>query len=430
MGENILIVTGSDYSDRVYQAFEDVKKLGYRLYLLSDGSFEPRTGVFEEHFTSDLRKTKNVLEFMAAKPIKFDAVTIKTSEWLTPLTALLAKQYGCIGNDPKSAFYCRSKYHMRKELDKAGVPIPGYKLCKNFEELKAAIEEFGFPCVVKPIGANATYGTFMLKDESSMKDLESNYNTSIGYLKEKSVNDDIFEFSEEELNMIGIEDHVNMVTDYLVEEFMPGPEYSIDALVQDGKVTITGIEEQIRMSFPYPVEYESKLPYVCSKERFDQIYNIVCQTIYALGIKNSATHTEVIYTPQGFKVVEIACRIGGDDLHDVIYQVTGLNLMFEAIMIALGVKRELHVPILCHTAGSLIFAEREGVLKEIIVPEELKNDPDVFNLNMTAKPGDKIAPPPKNFDYIGFVNTKGATPEAADAKLRYVLSNIKVIYED
>ncbi|MCF7917535.1 ATP-grasp domain-containing protein [Candidatus Gracilibacteria bacterium] len=426
MSKNILIVTGSNYTNRVYEAFYETKKLGHKLYLLSDGSFEPTAGIFEKHFTYDLRKTKEVLEYMNSQPIHFDAVTIKTSEWLTPLTALLAKEYGCIGNAPIVAFNCRSKYHMRQELKKGGVPIPQFRLCKNYKGLLNAVQEIGVPCVAKPVGGNASYGTFMIQTEKDLIDLEKKYNFSIEYLKKKAIDEDVFAFTDEEMDLMGVREHVDMITDYLVEEFMAGPEVSVDALVQNGKVTITGIEDQIRMEPPYFLQTASRLPYVCDEKQMSIIQKIVEQTVHSIEIQNSATHTEIIFTPQGPKIVEIGCRIGGDDLHDTIWEVTGCNLMFESIMIALGISRDYDIKTLCHTTTQVLIPTKSGTITEINIPESVKTNPSIFCIDLLLKPGDKTGPPPQSFDYIGYISARGISPEDAKKNLEDALKKISI----
>ncbi len=427
--KKILIVTGSDYSDLVYKGFEDVKKLGHELYLLSDGSFEPKEGIFEKHFSYDLRKTKEVLDYMDKQNMHFDAVTIKTSEWLTPLVALLAKKYGCIGNDPIVAFYCRSKYHMRKIFEENNIPSPKFKLCKNFNDILEALKEIQPPCVAKPVGANASYGTFMIQDMKDIEKYRKQYEDSIEFLKKKAIKDDVFTFNEEELDLMGVKDKVDMTTDYLIEEYMEGHEISIDALVQEGKVTITGIEDQIRMKPPYFMQIAAKLPYTCSEEEKKTIYDLVEKTIHALGIKNSATHTEIIFSPEGPKIVEIACRIGGDDLHDTIYEVTGYNLMYESIMIALGVKRDYDVKTKCHVAMKYLIPDKKGIIKKIEIPEEVIEDPNLVGMPFGFNVGDYIAPPPEMFEFMGYISVKGETPSGAWENLEEMEHKIKIVIE-
>jgi biotin carboxylase len=429
MNKKILIVTGSDYTDFVYDAFKQVKNMGHKLYLLSDGSFEPKNGIFEKHFTYNLRKTKEVLEYMDNQNLKFDAVTIKTSEWLTPLTALLAKKYNCIGNEPIVAFNCRSKYHMRKKLQEGGVPIPKFKLCKNFKDIIEGLKEIPPPCVAKPVGGNASYGTFMIKNSKDLEKLEENYSNSIKFLKEKAIDGDVFAFNKEETALMGISDHVDMVTDYILEEYMEGPEISIDALVQNDKVTIMGIEDQIRMEPPYFMQLAAKLPYSCDENQKKIIQEIIEKIVKAMEIHNSATHTEIIFTPKGPKIVEIGCRIGGDDLHDTILQVTGYNLMFESIMIALGIQRQYEVKTLCHTMMKFIIPRKHGIIKKINIPEKIKNDPNIFDIDTIMKVGEKVGIPPEHFEYIGYVSAKGETPQEAEKNVENAIGQIEIEIE-
>ena len=412
---------------RYYEAFDRLKSLGYDLFLLSDGSFEPREGYFEEYYRHDLRKTKLILDFFQKIPIKFDAVTMQFSDFLTPLVSLLARQFGCIGNSPETAFCCRSKYHMRKRLEEKGVPSPKFCLCHDFEELKAGIEKIGIPCVAKPIGGNGSYGTFLVSSDMTEVQIKEAYDKSISFLKGKSLHEDIFAFTKEELGLFGVEDSVDMVCDYLVEEYMAGHEISVDALVQNGEVTIMGIEEQIRMEPPYFVQLAGRMPYECDSAKLSVIEALIKKTISAMGIKNSATHTEIIFTSEGPKIVEIGCRFGGDDIHDKIIHITGYNMMLELVMIALGVKRDFEIKTICHTYMEYLLPHKKGILKKVILPPELYSSPEVIEIFLFSKEGDPVSPPPDSFDFLGYLVTKGATPHEAEENMKKVMKQIQVI---
>ena len=424
--KKILIVTGSDYSPCVYDGLLEAKGMGHQLYLLSDGTFIPRPGVFEAHFQFDLRNTLEALEYMKSQPVHFDAVTIKTSEWLTPLVALLAKQYGCKGNDPLVAFTCRSKFHMRQKLAKGKVPVPKFTLCRNYDELLQATKEIGLPCVAKPVGGNASYGTFLVRDKTDLDSLRSKYESAIAYLRKKAISEDVFAFRDEEMKLMGVSENVDMVSDYLVEEYMEGPEISVDALVQDGKATILCIEDQIRMQPPYMLQTAARIPYQCPRSRKTEIYELVCHTIAAMGITDSATHTEIIFTSTGPKIVEIGCRIGGDNIHDAVFHITGYNLMFESIMIALGEPREYKPNVRCHTFTQYVLPEREGCIRSITIPAELFKSPDIIEIEFPVEIGAQVALPPKSFDFLGYISAKGKTQEEAEKTAQEALNNIAI----
>jgi S-sulfo-L-cysteine synthase (3-phospho-L-serine-dependent) len=412
MPKQVLILSGMDYGPVAYQGLEQSKREGCRLTLLSDGSFIPRPGLYDQVLVHDLKKTLATLEFMKKHLVRFDAVVTLSSDWLTTLVALLAQHYGCRGNTPSTAFRCRSKYHTRRTLREAGVPSPDFRLCHSFKDILQAVSEIGTPCVAKPIGGHASIGVFMIEDSSHLDRLKTNYERSIRYALQHD-DEVFFDFSPEEYSLFGLTPEVNMQTDYLVEEYLDGHEISVDALVQNGEATLLGIEDQIRMKSPYFLQIAARLPYLCAPKEKRAIRDLVAQTVHAMGIRDSATHTEIMFTSKGPKIVEIGCRAGGDDLQDTLFRVTGYNVMHEIIQIALGTPRRYEVRTHCHTAMRFFLPEKKGVLKKIEVSPGLRDSPFVNELAIQCHPGDRVAPPPDGFEYLGYVSVQGKTPEEA-----------------
>lgn len=425
--KNILIVTGSNYTDQVYTAFTKVKNLWHKLYLLSDWSFEPKNWIFISHFKYDLRKTKEVLDYMKSQDVNFDAISIKTSEWLTPLVALLCRQYWCIWNEPIVAFNCRSKYHMRLKMKEWWLPIPMFKLCKNYDEILSWIDEIWIPCVLKPVWWNASYWTFMIQDKWDLTDLKNKYESSIQYLKEKSLSEDMFSFTKEDMDMIWVDIHVDMISDYLVEQYMHWDfQVSIDAITQDWRTTVFWIAEQIRSKPPYFVQLSEKMPFEADKELIKEIKDLAKRTITALWIRNSASHTEIIWTRNWLKVIEIACRVWGDNIHDSIYQTTGYNLMFEIVMTALWLKKKYKFQNKCFTAMQYLLPEKKWTIKKISVPKGFKNKYNITELQIDYKVWDKVDIPPMCFDFIWYACTKWEHPEVAEILLNRAMKEIDI----
>lgn len=425
--KNILIVTGSDYTDQVYTAFKKVKNLWNKLYLLSDWSFEPKGWYFEKHFKYDLRNTMDALLYMKSQDIQFNAIAIKTSEWLTPLVALLCKQYWCIWNDPIVAFNCRSKYHMRKKMKEWWLPIPEFKLCKSYEEILSWIKEIWIPCVLKPVGWNASYWTFMIKSESDLDTLKAKYDLSIKYLKEKSISEDIFWFTKEEMDLIWVDVHVDMVSDYLVEEYIDWEfQISVDAITQDWKTTIFWMAEQIRTKPPYFVQLSETMPFEADKSTTDEINVLAKRTISVLWIENSASHTEIIWTKDWLKVVETACRIWWDNIHDSVYQTTWFNLMFESIMVAIWEKRKFKVSNRCHVAMQYILPNKKWTISNINLPGNIEEKYNVTEIQIDCKKWDKVDIPPTSYDFIWYVCTKWENSEIAQVLLNRAIRDINI----
>lgn len=428
MNKNILFISGARETPVVYGFLQQLSNQGCRLHLISDIDTGPPPGLFEAEYRTDITRILPTFEFVKTLGIHFDAVITRNVDPLTPLIAMLTRHFGGIGNDPRTAFHTRSKYHMRKIMREAGIPGPRFALCKNFSDLRKAILEVGIPCVAKPVGWHSSFGTFMLKDIKDLATLEDNYYTSLEFmLGQPAAN---CRFAKEELDLIGVDDEVDMVTDYIVEEFLEGPEITVDAIVQNRKVNILGMEEQIIMEPPYFVRLGGIMPYECPSHEMAEIESLLGRVTMALGIENSPTHTELILTRDGPRLVEIACRSGSDNLHDSIYHLTGRSMVYETAMVALGVPREYSLSTNGYIATEYLLPKKRGILSEILVPNGFKGDPDIIDLKINAEIGSLVAPPPKDFDYLGYISVKGSSREEALGKLRESISRIKMTITD
>lgn len=398
--KKVLLVSGSDYSQEVYEGLLRVKtKANIEFSLLSDGSFTPKVSIFKEHYKFDLRKTKACLEFLTQKNLSFDAVTQKSSEWLTPLVALLQKQYGCLGTDPKVAFTCRSKFQMRKAFE--GLPSVPYKLVKNKDELFEAINSLTPPVVAKPIGGNASFGTFLISENFDANKVADLYENSISYLKKMSIDQDVFTFSNEELETYFNEkDFVDTTTDYLVEKFIKGKNISIDSLVYDHGIAVLAIAEQTRMPPPFFLQTSEIIPANLTHNELQAALSLNEMTIRKLGVSHSPVHLEMILTESGPVLLELGVRIGGDNIHHSILTTTGIHVLETQILSLLGLLPEIHPTSKGYSATEYLhtpFTSKEFVVNGLV---ENKDEETII----IVTPGDKVAPPPYSFDFLGYVN--------------------------
>lgn len=419
----VLIVSGSDFSEQVYKSLAQLAEEGVNFVLLSDGTFEPSGGFFQQHYRCNLSDTSETLIFMKEQAESFDSVVTKSSEWLVPLTSLLSQYYGTKGPSPETALLCRSKLHMRSAFAKAGLPVPRFRRCQTFENIQSAVEDFGVPCVVKPIAADASVGTFLLRPQDNMEWARDIYAQTIDYLNSYY---GVLNFSDQEKAVLSLEESLDLKFDFLVEEYMVGTQVSIDALVQNGTVYPLGIAHQIRMGSPYFVQIEESMPFECSVETLRDIFQLVAAGIAAVKADNCATHTEVIITETGPRLLEIACRIGGDNIHDSIYQTTGCSLFAELIRISLGQQRSFEYNPSCAVAMKYLLAARPGILTRIQVAETLRQDTRVTELVTSDRIGQKVGAPPTDFDHLGYIQVRGSTVSEAKRSLTELAAGIEI----
>ena len=428
--KSVLIVSGAHFEDIDYRGFEVLKREGVRLFHLGDGFSKPRPGVFEQNVLMDLADCEAVYNRVAALGIRFDAVTMKNYEAATTLVAGLAERFGVRGNSPRAAFNCRSKFHMREIMSKAGLPSVAHRRARNLEELLEAIKEIGTPCVAKPIAGNSSLGAFLIKDFD--RDFIANtYQTTREYIERWSLPDgDLLPISHEYQRAIGIDESIDSIYDYVVEEYIQGQSISIDSLVQDGRASVTCIAEQTRMQPPFFLQVAEHIPYREDRISRIELESLNQRVINAFGIRDSATHLELKLTEDGPKLIEIAARMGGDNIQDSVFQTTGLLLMEEVVRIALGQARVYETATRCHTVTHYFFPYKDGILMRVALDPAVQQRSQVTELYVYSDPGERVAAPPVRFDYLGYLTARGDTREEAEANARAALAQIKVEIRD
>ena len=430
--KEILFVTGSDYTQQVYTGLEKLIQEGYSFSVLTDGLVSPRMDIFENHYTADLRRTKHTLEKIEEivtgrrSGKGFDAVINKSSEWLTPLTALLCKRFNCKGNTPNTAFLCRSKYHMRQQMNNFGIESPKFFLCKSFEDLKNAAKKLNKKCVAKPVGGNASYGTFVIDPKNNLDEYKKQYDDSIIYLNKKAIDEDIFGFAADEFPLFDIDYPVDMITDYIIEEFLEGSEISLDSIVQDGKVFPLGIALQQRMPEPFFVQLGEMMPFTCEAKLMQEIVSLNERCIKAFNITDSAVHLEIMLTPDGPRVVELGCRIGGDNIHDAVLQTSGYHLVYESVLVGLGIKREYNYHPKKVALMKYLLPYKNGTVSKVSFSEEALKKNFATEWSICVKPGDQVAPPPENYDFLGYVQVVGENFDEANSNLDIAINKIEI----
>lgn len=418
---HVLLVSDTDYTEPVYNELERLVQRGINLSLLSDGTFEPKRSIFHLHLASDLTKLKPAIDLVIQQGITFDAVVTKSAEWLTPLTALLSEHFKTRGPSPRSALLCRSKLDMREAFQRIGQPTPRFRRCQSFEEILSTVREFDRDCVAKPLASYSAYGAFLIRPQDQWEKSQQIYEKSLEYLKG---NLSIRNHENEEREMLGDTRSLNFLTDYIVEEFITGPQISVDSLVRNGSVFPLGIAQQVRSVPPYFTQVEEYMPFSCSEDLLKQILHANEEAVKAVELRDAATHTEIILTEEGPRLLEIACRIGGDNIHDSVFQVSGYSLFTELILLLLGEERPLPYRTNGAVAMKYFLPAHAGVLTGINIPEDVMSDSSLTEIRIDFKVGQSIHVPPRSFDYLGYLQVRGDDSKAARATLDNLASRV------
>lgn len=126
---------------------------------------------------------------IAAAPAAFDGLDIVVDRCLATSRSLYATQffeaYGIpVVNSHETAAICADKVQNSLALEKAGVPTPATKVAFTKETAMDAIEEFGYPCVLKPVVGS--WGRLMAKiDSESAAEAILEHKATLGHYEHK-----------------------------------------------------------------------------------------------------------------------------------------------------------------------------------------------------------------------------------------------------
>ena len=400
-------------------AIEKAKALGYRVILVDYDENAVGFALADEKLVvSTLDQEEVYRQALIYEP---DVVITSTSDGPVRTAAYVNEK---LGKRPdlsyENALCATIKDRMRDRLKMCGVPIPEYYAAIDFEAFSDAVERLDGHCIVKPADNAGSRGVKLLEYRSLKMNKRGQARRLSAYAEEfLQLKQKTYEYSKSNSRNGTV----------LVEEYMQGPEVSVEAIVVDGEPHILSITDKYITPSPYFVELAHCEPSQLDGETQEQIRRVAEQAIKAIGIENAPSHVEIKVTEEGPKVVELAARLGGDFITSKLVPLsTGIDMVGASVLLATGEKPDLTPKWQRGAAIHFIHApeEAQGVLAGITVPESLYGEEGVEEIVLYKKRGDAVCGTHSSNDRLGHVTTVGATAEEAKARGKQILSQIRV----
>ncbi len=254
-------------------------------------------------------------ETTKAIAIKHEVDAIVTGQMEKPmrLMARLAQDLGLRYHSPEAVERSLDKWLMKQAFFKCKVPCArGILYGKGDAITPGSLQEFVFPLIIKPKDATSSQGVYRI---ARFEDIGQYIDITRSFAKTGEI---------------------------IIEEFLDGPEYSVEAITYRGLTSIIQFTEKYVTPFPRTVEMGHLQPADLSDEQKKAITTIIDSAIKAIGIDNSASHTEVKLTSSGPKVIEIGARLGGDFIASYLTKAsTGISMDRAAVQMAIGEEPDL-----------------------------------------------------------------------------------------
>lgn len=284
--------------------------------------------------------------------------------------ALIAEHLGLPGIRSEAAFACTDKERMRKLFATTPVKVsPDFAVITNEADVKAFADNHDFPLIIKP--ANLSKSLLVTKS-SKLEELLSNYRKTTQQIK--SIYQKYAHGQQPKL---------------LIEEFLEGPIFSVDAFVDaDGEPHV--LENVVDYQTGYDIGYDDSfhysriLPSHLEPDKIVAIQNVAAIGCRALGMTSSPAHIEIIYTLQGPRIVEIGARNGGyrERMH---WLANGIDITANAIALSLNKPLNL-TPKKNDSVGVFeLFPKVPGIFQGLEDEEKLRELPSFNYLSVKAK---------------------------------------------
>ncbi len=225
--------------------------------------------------------------------------------------AVTAKRLGLPGMPPEVALRASNKELMRDCFHHGSIPSPPHRALPDFSDatLAAVVEDLGFPLVVKPVDNMGARGIRLVHDKNQ---LQAAVQLAVGQSRTGRV---------------------------ILEQLIDGPEYSIDALVFDGRIVIVGVGDRHIFFPPYFVEMGHTIPTVLSGSEYATLIEGFRSAVRVLGIEYGAAKGDVFLSDGKAVVGEIAARLSGGYMSGWTFPAAASFEPVEAAMeLALGLR--------------------------------------------------------------------------------------------
>ena len=332
----ILFLTSAFKGERMIQA---VKLAGMNVILITDEENRhqpwPHHSIDEYFVLHDLRRYHDVIHSVSylSRGRKIDYI-IPLDEFEVELAAVLREHLRLDGMTISQVRPFRDKLAMRQVTRDAGIAVPNFIGVLNYDELRDFMEKTPAPWVLKPRMEAGSMGIRKMHDAEQVWRALDELGDKQSY--------------------------------YLLEQFVPGDVYHADSIVHDGKVVFVSIQ---KYGAPPMQTYQGGGVFMTrtlqsSDEDYKAIQQMNTQVIKAMNFHNGVTHAEFIKWTEGgkFHFLEIAARVGGANIADMIEAGRGVNLWEEwgrlEVALLLGQKYELPKPKTLH-AGLLMTLARD-----------------------------------------------------------------------
>lgn len=331
-----------------------------------------------------------------------DGVLTLQTDLPVPTVGAVVDAFNLNGSGLSVAEKCSNKIKTRLAFHKAQVPQPQFEVVSDYESAINAVLKIGLPCIIKPADSSGSRGVSKVK---SIDDIEFALNDAFKYTKLKEI---------------------------LVEDYISGKEIGAQAFSVDGKCDCVLVHNDTLSEAPYMIPIGHSFPVVgFTNSELKRIEEYIKRAVDVLGIKAGPSNIDLIVDSRDntVKIIEIGARIGATCLPELVYYHSGIDWIEQTINSCLNLPVNLNKMKNQPVSAFILQSPNDGTLLNYNIPIEIINNPDVKEVEITAKIGDEVHVLRKGTDRIGKIVVTNDSVEGADELAKRLITKISIEVE-
>jgi biotin carboxylase len=387
-----LLVIGADAFRTA--AFLTWARQGWRV-VLADGSSHARyEHAVSEFHALDARDESSDIEALVRLGARADAVvTLSDGSQITAAT--VAHELGLPGTGVGAARIARSKARQRAVAAAAGLDVPAWREVRGRDDISAFYGGRRRPAVLKPIDAAASTAVYRVDDEAS----------ALARWGE------VRRFSP---NATGI-----------VEEYIPGPEISVEAVFVRGRLEFSSVTRKLSGGPSGFFELGHVVRPDVAEPDADRAAAEVDRIARAWELGSGVMHAEFKMEADRWTLVEAAVRPPGDFIPELVRRTHGVDLYALQCAVAGGAQETPVARDGEDVTSAVRFAIATGTARRLVRPAEVLTDlPDVRVANQLVEAGQRVGRIHGNWGRVAYALGASADADRLDAQLTTAIDRL------
>jgi biotin carboxylase len=326
----------------------------------------------------------------------------------------VARAIGLKGHSVDAAARSRNKLASREAFRLAGLPVPWFDLVPVESHASDVARRIPYPAVIKPAALSGSRGVTRV-------DNPAEFITAFDRLR------CLLQTADVRAERDPAHDSI------VVESFIPGVEYAVEAVLTDGRLRILAIfDKPDPLDGPFFEETIYVTPSIAPPARQRAVERAVAEAARAIDLHHGPIHAECRVDGDQIYVLEVAARpIGGLCSRALRFQSGSDTASLEEILLrhAIGEDISGYARELGASGVMMIPIPKRGVFRRVEGVDAARAVSSVEDIRITAKPESLLVPLPEGKSYLGFIFARAAQPAAVERALRDAHARLQFVIE-